>query len=131
LVYARSKAIAHALRIGLPEDRDLWQDFSGEIIRHRLRGKRFRYLPARSFWHTEDLLRPLGMEHGQQPSSGILVIVDIHSRSLRSIYRAELTLYGFTHEGWIRHPWNAERAFVEAAPWITKVASLSSPLKVK
>jgi hypothetical protein len=117
------KVIERALRICPPEDREFWQDFSGEIIRHRLHGKPFRYLPARSFWHAEDLLHPLGMKHGMQPSSGMLVIADIHRRNKTSIYRTELTLYGFTHEGWSRHPWNAERAFVEAAPWITMVAS--------
>jgi hypothetical protein len=117
------KVIERALRTCPPEDREFWQDFSGEIIRHSLHGKPFRYLPARSFWHAEDLLRPLGMEHGMQPSSGMLVIADIHRRKKCSIYRTEMTLYGFTHEGWSRHPWNAERAFVEATPWITKVAS--------
>ncbi len=121
------KVIRHALRIGPPEDRKFWQDFSGEIIRRRLYGKPFRYLPARSFWHAEDLLRPLGMGHGMQPSSGMLVIADIHRRNNISIYRTELTLYGFTHEGWSRHPWNAERAFIEAAPWITKVSSEKTP----
>jgi hypothetical protein len=117
------KVIEHALRICPPEDRELWQDFSGAIIRHRLHGKPFRYLPARNYWQTEELLRGLGMGHGMQPSSGMLVIADIHRRSKISIYRTELTLYGFTHEGWSRHPWKAERAFIEAAPWITKVDS--------
>jgi hypothetical protein len=117
------KVIKSALRICPPEDRKLWQDFSGELIRDRLHGKPFRYLPAGSFWHAEDLLRPLGMEHGMQPSSGMLVIADIHRRNKSSTFRTELTLYGFTHEGWNRHPWNAERVFVEAASWITKVAS--------
>jgi hypothetical protein len=121
------KVVQRALRICPPEDREFWQDFSGEIIRRRLYGKPFRYLPARTSWHAEDLLRPLGMEHGMQPSSGMMVIADIHRRNKISIYRTELTLYGFTHEGWSRHPWNAERAFIEAAPWITKVSSEKTP----
>jgi hypothetical protein len=40
--------IGDALRICPAEDREFWQDFSGEIIRHRLHGKPFRYLDVSS-----------------------------------------------------------------------------------
>jgi hypothetical protein len=77
--------------------------------------KPFRYLSADNFWHAEDLLLDMGCGR-----PGMLVIADIDRGNKSSVDRAQLTLYGFTHQGWIRHPQKAERAFVEAALWITK-----------
>jgi hypothetical protein len=83
-----------------------------ELMRQNRIGSRcWSYISRESFLRAADHLEALGAEPPALPSSGFVTI----SHLLHTMPRAKLTLYGFTFEGWDKHPWCAEKAFVLAA----------------
>jgi hypothetical protein len=44
----------------------------------------------------------------EYPTTGAIVLLHL----MQSYPKAHITLFGFTHEGWKKHPWSAEAAWV-------------------
>jgi len=96
-------------------DPQITSDYSHELTM-RMLGKPFRFLPD----EVHDLTRSeLNLADKQRPSSGALIIAHFlkHQSSSR---RHQLTLYGFSHEGWEGHSWSSERAFADRLEWVKR-----------
>lgn len=98
------------------EDPDAWVDFTESLKSKTVPGKIYRMFD-RSLWErAEEILRQHGDDNAKQPSSGLLVFL-----RLREIYPAKaIHLFGFTHEGWSGHAWDAEREFFSSQPGIER-----------
>lgn len=99
-------------------DPETWTEYSREIVaRHNFEG-RWRYLDPQIYWAAQSKLSNLGAAAYSRPSSGMLTLFHI-----RKHFRwPRVTLYGFTHEGWPGHPWQAEKSLIESvwSHWVTK-----------
>src|SRR5262249_61322619 len=83
--------------------------FPDAMIERRVSGRPWRYIRARSYWSAKDALDTYGAAVDSRPSSGVLVLFQIMNSP--SLWRP-ITLFGFSHEGWEGHAWDAERALV-------------------
>lgn len=95
-----------------PDDREYWETFDQDLI-SRIRHKRWAYMRANVYRKSRAVLRLYGAKKADQPSTGILAIFHIAQQLRRRMLPSSITLYGFTHQGWDRHPWNAERQLID------------------
>jgi hypothetical protein len=95
-----------------PNDREYWETFDQDLI-GRIRHKRWTYMRAHIYRKARSVLRLYGARKTDQPSTGILAIFHIAQQLRRRMQPSAITLYGFTHQGWDRHPWNAERQLID------------------
>jgi len=86
------------------------EDFTDAMIERRVSGRPWRYIRARNYWSAKDALDTYGAAVDSRPSSGVLVLFQIMNSP--SFWRP-ITLFGFSHEGWEGHAWDAERALVD------------------
>ena len=94
-----------------PNDADFWGDFTKDTLTNRVGIRPWRILDERTYWAAQNALMDRGSTQRHQPSTGILILFDL-KRRMRG-YRLAATLYGFTHEGWEGHHWEAERLLVD------------------
>ena len=113
---ARSPEKFEALRRDLaathPDLGDLCDDYSdGFRAFAEATGRRLVQVPAATHSETDDRLRAIGAEAYVVPSSGLLVIDDVLERVARP--DDMITIAGFGHQGWIWHPFAAEKRLVD------------------
>ncbi len=83
----------------------IWDDWSEIIIERQVRGRPYLFFPAELYWEAKRRLTDLGATEPFEPSSGVLALL-----YLRKKFPGEgISLFGFTHEGWRGHAWEAER----------------------
>lgn len=92
-----------------------YADFSNEVeqrfVGHR---KCVKFPPC--IWRDLTLqLRSNGAEIAHSASTGALVLAYIKNAYPSS----EVRLYGFSHEGWHGHPWEAESRWIRSLPKVT------------
>lgn len=86
-----------------------WRDHTHALIEKRIRGRAYEFIPERTYRVIEFELKKRGSTEFQQPSTGILGL----THALLTLKPKELVLFGFTHEGWKWHPWEAERHLID------------------
>lgn len=107
------------LRAITPDGNDVWEDCTYEILRNRVGVRPWRFIDDEAYWDNLSDLRRHGSADGHLSSTGILTLSQI-KRSMIG-YRVSATLYGFTHEGWDGHPWEAEKALIEEwSDWVRR-----------
>lgn len=112
---ARHPEVIAAQRANPINDPLSWVDHSDAIVAKLLKGKRWRFIDAEDYLEAHSTLKTFGALDTHEPSTGMVTL--FHLR--RTIKRPRVTLFGFTHEGWHGHPWEAERAYVAAnRSWI-------------
>lgn len=124
-------ALREARRFWLPKAPDLvaryastpkghlWKDYSAEIVERRLAGRPWEFLPPQTFDDAQAALRAHGADVESEPSTGMLVL--FHLR--RDFPSSKVTLFGFTHQGWRGHPWDAERRLIASwNDWVSYAA---------
>lgn len=90
------------------EDQFLWTDFSAEIIESHIRKRKWKFLPSSLYWRAQKSLEAFGATEDHEPSTGMLALFHLREK----LRPQRITLYGFTHQGWPGHAWEAERALV-------------------
>lgn len=113
VLLARSPKLVMSELQKFPDDREIWETFDRELIAHRIGHKPWGYMPARTYQKARDALIRYGAKKSDQPSTGILALFWFASAFRRRLSPSLITLYGFTHQGWDRHPWDAERALID------------------
>ncbi len=90
------------------------------------RGKPVRYLEPSSTSETVRKIGAFAAKPDLKPTTGSVAIHHL----LEAHPQATITLYGFTHEGWKGHSWDAERAWIESLIETGRVkrAPLDGPL---
>jgi hypothetical protein len=86
-----------------------WRDHSDTLIEKRIRGRAYEFIPERTYRVIEFELKKRGSTESQQPSTGLLGL----THALLTLRPKELVLFGFSHEGWKWHPWEAERQLID------------------
>lgn len=86
-----------------------WRDHTNALIEKRIGGRAYEFIPERTYRVIESELKKRGSTEFQQPSTGILGLTHV----LLTLKPKELVLFGFTHEGWKWHPWEAERHLID------------------
>lgn len=90
------------------DDENRRGDFTPEILNRVVQGRPYRFLGIENRRMTEALLRRYGARHDVIPSTGVQTV-----NFVRTVYPgARIDLYGFTHEGWSGHCWEAERLWL-------------------
>lgn len=104
-----------------PSDAELWEDCSEELIHNKLQSKPWQFLSSKIYHSAMQNLKKYGADDHHDPSTGILAIFNICHTLTTRFSPCVLTLFGFTHEGWVGHPWDAERALIDAqSDWIKR-----------
>lgn len=85
-----------------------YQDFSEQIIKKLVRGRVYTKFPPKIWRDLKVELRKNGARREHMASTGSLVLAYL----VRVWPRSKITLFGFTHEGWAGHPWEAEARWV-------------------
>jgi hypothetical protein len=109
----RHPSIAASLRKDFFSEKDdpyEGRDFSFHITR------KFAPTPCETFaaniWQDANKIIAAEGGGGKQPSTGLLTFL-----RLQELYPGKIVnLFGFTHEGWKGHPWDAERKFFGSHP---------------
>lgn len=83
-------------------------DSSRKIIKKLIEGRPFRYMPSENRVEVSDLLRKNGSRIDVIPSTGVQVINLLRHEAPK----ASLQLFGFSHQGWDGHCWEAERRLI-------------------
>jgi hypothetical protein len=110
---ARAPELVSAERILHPGDSRCWVTCDEEIIHKCVGNRPWQYIPAETYRLAKRNLDRYGARFDDHPSTGMLALFHIR-RALRRRFRScRATLYGFTHQGWYRHPWAAERALID------------------
>lgn len=118
---AKEPSLIAAQRLKYPKDAELWEDYSDELINNKLRSKTWQFLSPRVYHSAIHSLKKYGANDQHDPSTGILAIFNIYHTLSTMFSPCVLTLFGFTHQGWIGHPWDAERALIDAqSNWIKR-----------
>jgi hypothetical protein len=86
-----------------------WRDHTKDLVEKRIRGRAYEFVPEETYRVVEFELRKRGATNFHQPSTGVLGL----AHAILTLRPTELVLFGFTHEGWKWHPWEAERNLVE------------------
>jgi hypothetical protein len=123
LAAARSFWIAKSADVAAAEferahERPTWDgpwDHASEIVERLIGSRPWRCLGANTFHAAQKLLLRHGASEAHQPSTGMLVLC--HAK--QTFWWPRITLFGFNHEGWSGHPWNAERSLIDS--WRTSV----------
>lgn len=119
---AKEPNLIAAQRLKYPEDAELWEDCSEELIHNKLRSKPWQFVSSKIYDSTMHELKKYGANDRHDPSTGILAIFNIYHTLMTRFPPCVLTLFGFTHEGWTGHPWDAERTLIDAyGNWIKRV----------
>jgi hypothetical protein len=114
---ARSPELVMAERKRHPDQAAYWTDYATEIVRNRVGSRPFQFLDAKTYWSAQEALKKYGATDWHQPSTGMLALFHIKTTML---WPCRVTLFGFTHEGWERHPWQAERALIDQWRWVRR-----------
>ncbi len=114
---ARSPELVARERERYPDQAAYWTDHATEIIRNRVGSRPFRFLDAKIYWSAQEELKKYGATDGHQPSTGMLALFHIKNTMW---WPFRVTLFGFTHEGWEGHPWQAERALIDQMRWVQR-----------
>lgn len=118
---AKDPTLIAAQILKYPHDAEMWEDCSEELIHNRLRSKPWQFLSPKIYHSAIYDLKKYGANDHDQPSTGILTIFNIRHTLIRRFSPCILTLFGFTHEGWAGHPWDAEKALIDAqSNWIKR-----------
>ncbi|HET6390997.1 hypothetical protein [Hyphomicrobium sp.] len=96
-----------------PRDREYWETFDRELVENRIGHKHWSYMRASIYREARATLIRYGAKKSDQPSTGMLALFYLARNFRKRLRSSALTLYGFTHQGWDRHPWNAERALID------------------
>ncbi|QMV26114.1 hypothetical protein GRI33_03885 [Brucella sp. BO3] len=87
-------------------------DFTAEVI-EKLVGERSYVKFPPTIWRQLTIdLRKLGAEQIMAASTGALILAYL----VRAFPKSEITLYGFSHEGWHGHPWEQEKILASSFP---------------
>ncbi len=97
-------------------------DFSQQILDRIVRGRPVTYVSSDVRDTVESELRKNGAPANSLASSGPQIIEMMH----RIYPAAKIRIYGFTHEGWYGHAWDAERRWVDTRPYVER-AGPSAP----
>jgi hypothetical protein len=96
-----------------------WDDYTDAIV-ERIGSRPWSCIEALTYWQAMGALVVRGASSLQMPSSGMLALFHIRRR----LWPARVTLFGFSHQGWDGHPWEAERAQVsEWRDWVNYPSS--------
>jgi hypothetical protein len=118
IYFPKSPGLVRELAVLHPEDVENWTDHSGALMK-RIGARPHRFLDDGNFWDAQYLLEQSGATKRHEPSTGMLMLSAIHRQ--RKLRRYTVTLYGFSHEGWIGHAWDAERVVVDSwSRWVTR-----------
>jgi len=102
-------------------------DFSPQILDKIVRGRPVAYVSADIRNTVEAELRTNGAPPNCLASSGPQIIEMMH----RIYPAAKIRLYGFTHEGWHGHAWDAERRWVDTrSNYVERVAPITPYLSL-
>lgn len=102
-------AVERARCIHDPYLASTWRDHTEALIEKRIRDRKYEFIPERAYRAVEFELKKWGAADFQQPSTGILALTHV----LLTLKPKEMVLFGFTHEGWKWHPWEAERQLID------------------
>jgi glycosyltransferase involved in cell wall biosynthesis len=108
-----SKACAEIDRISAElrgDDGTVYVDHSDEILQAHGRGRPYRFFNERTIREAAALLDKNGGVSNARPSTGLLTLLDVKERYPDNA----IVLFGFTHEGWEGHAWDAERAIAHS-----------------
>jgi hypothetical protein len=89
----------------LGDDRTIPRGFDRAVIRGRSR----EFLGAALAEEVKQILFKFSGKIEEYPTTGAVVLLHL----IRSYPDAFITLFGFTHEGWKKHAWDAEAAWVD------------------
>jgi hypothetical protein len=103
------------------EDPRRWCDISDDLIERLVNERPWRYVEQEIYWAALDALRKAGASNDKSPSSGLLCLYYLQ----KHFSPCRVTLYGFTHKGWIGHDWNAEREIIDN--WSEMIVRASKP----
>lgn len=90
-------------------------DYSPHIISRVIGARPYRFMPHKNRTETAAQLRQHGARSDVIPTTGAQAIHLL----LNEAPKAQLHLYGFTHEGWPGHCWDAERRWVDSLQRVT------------
>lgn len=110
----------------LPEDRRRHpcEDYTADLIARRIGERPWKYLHADAYWEAQAALARLGASRCTRVSTGMQTL--FHMR--RFIPSSLVTLYGFSHEGWDGHPWEAERKQIDQwEDWVSRAINHTPP----
>lgn len=93
------------------EDDGSRRDWTEEIRSNHARDRLVIHFGAEIYHGATARLRALGATNFVEPSTGLLTIL-----YLQKHFSAPIVLFGFTHEGWRGHPWEAERRLIDSLP---------------
>lgn len=91
-----------------------YADFTDAVISKYANSRPIVCFPTDIWFDLERKLRDLGADRRHAASTGALVLAYL----TRAYPRSMISLFGFTHEGWLGHPWAAE------AQWIKGLANV-------
>jgi hypothetical protein len=80
-----------------------------DLLQEMFKDRTCKILPAFAWNDAIISLRSLGAKDEQMPSTGIVVLQYL----LKAHPNSRITTYGFSHEGWSGHPWEAEKALFD------------------
>lgn len=87
-------------------------DFTDDVINSLVGTRPYRQFPPTIWRALIQELRILGAEQDKVPSTGAQALAYI----VRVWPKANVSLFGFSHEGWSGHPWEAEAAWIKNLP---------------
>jgi hypothetical protein len=100
-----------------------WQDVSDDLISRLVKNRPWRYIDAEIYWAAMNTLKMMGASPDKTPSTGLLCLFYLE----KHFNPCKVTLYGFTHEGWSGHAWNAEREIIDnLGEMVIKAAATSA-----
>jgi hypothetical protein len=93
------------------EDDGFRRDWTKEIRANHVRERPMLCFDTSIYYDAMIRLRNSGAKNFLEPSTGLLTIL-----YLRKHFDLPIVLFGFTHEGWYGHPWEAERKLISSLP---------------
>lgn len=92
-----------------------YADFSKDVISNFVRGRTCIRFPPSIWRDLTKQLRLNGAEISHSASTGAVVLAYLR----RAYPISNVFLYGFSHEGWPGHPWDAEAKWMQSLPKVT------------
>jgi hypothetical protein len=110
---AKFAAMRPHLAVSHPELDDFCDDYTNGFVDFAgATGKDFHAIAARIHEDLDQTLADFDASTYVTPSSGAIVIAEVLTHVLKP--EDDLTIAGFSHEGWQWHPWKAEAAWVDS-----------------